>query len=46
MLGKKNDFAVLVDEAKLLIDSDSKSQLFVVEVPHPAPYETFASTQQ
>ena len=44
--GRKNDFAVLVDETKLLIDSDSKSKLFVVEVPHPAPYETFASTQQ
>lgn len=44
-LSKKNDFAVVVDEARLSINSVTNSDIFIVEVPNPAPYETFASTQ-
>ncbi len=43
---KKNDFAVITDERELTLATIGPADLFVVEVPYPAPYETFAQSRR
>ena len=38
----KNDFVAIADEAEIDLDVSGPADLFVVEVPYPAPYETLA----
>ena len=39
-----NNFAVVVGGPTLSITSYSRSEVFIIEVPNPAPYKTSAST--
>ncbi len=41
----KGDFVVVADEHELVFDAAEKADLFVVEVPVPAPYDTYAESQ-
>jgi len=39
-----NNFAVVIGGTTLFITSYSRSEVFIIEVPNPAPYKTLAST--
>ena len=41
----RHDFAVLIDEVDPVVDAREHADLFLVEVPYPAPYETFAESR-
>lgn len=43
---KKNDFVVMTDETEVQLEAVSRSDLFIVEVPYPAPYETYAEARR
>ncbi len=42
---ERYDFAALTDEVNPTVDSRENADLFLVEVPYPAPYETFAESR-
>ena len=42
---ERHDFAVLTDETHPRVEARHPADLFVVEVPYPAPYETFAESR-
>ncbi len=42
---ERHDFAVLTDETSPDVEAHHPADLFVVEVPYPAPYETFAESR-
>ena len=39
------DFATLTDELDPTVETNENADLFIVEVPYPAPYETFAESR-
>ena len=39
------DFATLTDELDPTVNTNESAVLFIVEVPYPAPYETFAESR-
>ena len=42
---ERYDFAILTDEVDPTVDTRENADLFLVEVPYPAPYETFADSR-
>jgi redox-sensitive bicupin YhaK (pirin superfamily) len=42
---ERHDFAVITDEPQPTVNASEAADLFVVEVPYPAPYETFAESR-
>lgn len=41
----RHDFAVLTDETDPIVNARENADLFLVEVPYPAPYETFVESR-
>ena len=42
---ERHDFATLTNEVDPIVDTRENADLFMVEVPYPAPYETFAESR-
>jgi quercetin 2,3-dioxygenase len=43
---EKNDFVLITDEPEVALEAVGRGDLFIVEAPYPAPYETFAASRR